>query len=57
MGGSPEMTLSRLAFAVISTAYLMVAIQWEERTMAETFGEEYRRYRQRVPWRIVPGVF
>ena len=55
--GAPEMPLSRLAFAAISTAYLVVAIPWEERTMAETLGEEYRRYRRRVPWRLVPGLF
>ena len=55
--GAPEMSLSRLAFAAISTAYLVVAIPWEERTMAETLGDEYRRYRQQVRWRLVPGVF
>jgi methanethiol S-methyltransferase len=52
---TPAMTSTRAAFAVISTAYLMIAIPWEERALVNTFGKEYREYRQRVRWRMFPG--
>ena len=55
--GAPDMPSTRLAFACISTAYLVIAIPWEERSMAETFGDEYRHYQKNVPWRVVPGVW
>ena len=55
--GTPDMTMSRLSFAVITTAYLVVAIPWEERSMVEVLGNEYRRYRDRVRWRMVPWVY
>lgn len=55
--GTPDMTMSRLSFAVITTAYLVVAIPWEERSMVELLGDEYRRYRDRVHWRMVPWVY
>ena len=38
--GTPLMTGTRLSFAVISTAYLMLAIPFEERALIEVFGEE-----------------
>ena len=55
--GVPDMTMTRFIFAVISTAYLAVAIPFEERSLTETFGQEYASYQQKVRWRMVPGVY
>ncbi len=54
---TPTMTSTRAAFAVISTAYLMIAIPWEERGLIETFGQEYEGYRRRVKTRMIPWVY
>jgi methanethiol S-methyltransferase len=54
---TPAMTGTRAAFAVISTAYLMIAIPWEERDLVATFGQEYEAYRRRVRTRMIPGVY
>ena len=51
------MTADRLTFAVITTAYLLVAIPWEERSLRRIFGEPYIRYQQAVRWRVVPYVY
>ena len=55
--GTPDMTYSRLSFALLSTAYILAAIPWEERDMAARFGNCYERYRADVRWRLVPGVY
>lgn len=55
--GAAHMTGDRLAFAAITTVYLVLAVPWEERSLVKSFGDEYRRYQQRVRWRIVPYVF
>ena len=55
--GSPDMTATRATFAIVSTAYLAVAIPWEERSLVRTFGQDYEAYRRRVRWRMVPGVY
>jgi methanethiol S-methyltransferase len=55
--GVPEMNGTRLAFAAISTAYLVFAIPFEERSLIEVFGDQYRAYQRAVRWRIVPGVW
>jgi protein-S-isoprenylcysteine O-methyltransferase Ste14 len=54
---TPTMTGTRAAFAVISTAYLMMAIPWEERGLAATFGPQYDDYRRRVRTRMIPWVY
>jgi protein-S-isoprenylcysteine O-methyltransferase Ste14 len=55
--GAAHMTTDRLVFAAATTAYVALAVPWEERSLARTFGEEYARYRARVRWRIVPLVY
>ncbi len=45
----PTMTLSLLIFNVLATVYFYVGAIHEETSLLKEFGEQYRKYRQRVP--------
>lgn len=54
---TPSMNTSRLLFAVVSTLYLAIAIPFEEATLVEAFGDDYRAYQARLRWRLIPGLW
>ena len=49
---TPNMTMTHLVFATVTTIYILVAIQLEERDLIDAHGEEYQSYRQQVPMLI-----
>jgi methanethiol S-methyltransferase len=51
------MTGTRLLFAAISSAYLLLAIPLEERSLRATTKGAYERYMQRVKWKLLPGIY
>jgi len=52
---TPTMTVTHLLFAVMCSAYMLVAIRWEERDLVVLHGAKYANYRDNVPM-LIPSV-
>ena len=50
--GTPRMTTGHLLFALGMTAYILIAIRYEERDLVKFLGDDYSRYRDKVPMLI-----
>ena len=53
---APTMTAAHLVFALGMTAYMLIAIRFEERDLLEFHGERYAAYRRHVPM-LIPRFF
>jgi methanethiol S-methyltransferase len=51
------MTMTRLAFAVVSCAYVLIAIPLEERGLRRATAGAYDGYIRKVRWKLVPYVY
>lgn len=52
---APIMTVAHLIFALGTTAYILIAIRWEERDLVSAFGNVYEDYRARTPM-LIPRI-
>ena len=52
---TPTMTAAHLVFSITTTAYILIAIQFEERDLVTAHGSAYDDYRKQVPM-LVPGL-
>jgi protein-S-isoprenylcysteine O-methyltransferase Ste14 len=52
---TPTMSLAHLLFSIATTAYILLAIRFEERDLVREHGKAYEEYRRSVPM-LVPAV-
>ncbi len=53
---TPVMSAGHLMFSAAATGYILLAIPLEERDLVTRHGDDYRRYRKRVPMLIPTGI-
>ena len=50
-------SIAALLIAFISIPIMIWSIYDEEKLLIKQFGEEYKKYMKKVPWRIIPRIF
>ena len=50
-------SLFALLIAVIAIPIMIWSIFDEEKLIIKQYGEEYKKYMEKVPWRIIPKIF
>lgn len=50
-------SLLAIAIAVIAIPIMIWSIIDEERVLVKQYGEPYKEYMKKVPWRIIPRIF
>ena len=53
---TPTMTVAHLVFAIATTLYILIAIQFEEKDLIAIHGDTYETYRQKVPM-LIPKIW
>lgn len=52
---APDMSVGRLLFAGVASAYIVIAVRFEEHDLREQLGDAYDRYADEVP-RFIPNL-
>ncbi|GAB5407232.1 MAG: isoprenylcysteine carboxylmethyltransferase family protein [Aureliella sp.] len=52
---TPSMTAAHLTFALATTAYILVAIRWEEKDLVDIHGDLYKDYQVQTPM-LIPSI-
>ena len=50
-------SLFALAIAIIAIPIMIISIIDEEKLLIKQYGEEYKAFMKKVPWRIIPKIF
>ena len=53
----PAMTATQLVFAILSSAYLIVGMVFEERSLVHAAPQAYRDYQRDVRWKVIPWIY
>jgi protein-S-isoprenylcysteine O-methyltransferase Ste14 len=50
-------SLAALLIAILAIPIMIWSIIDEEKLLIKQYGEEYKKYMKKVPWRIIPKIF
>ena len=50
-------SIAALFIALIAVPIMILSIYDEEKLLIKQYGEDYKKYMKKVPWRIIPRIF
>jgi len=50
-------SIAALFIAIIAVPIMILSIYDEEKLLIKQYGEDYKKYMKKVPWRIIPRIF